>query len=115
MSVLERNNVTVRGTAGRAIIFAHGFGCDQNMWRHVTPALEQDYQVVLFDHVGCGASDLSAYDSAKYSSLSGYSEDVVQIVRDLGLEGCIFVGHSVSAMIGILAAIEAPDLLNELV
>jgi sigma-B regulation protein RsbQ len=115
MSVLARNNVTVRGNTERALLFAHGFGCDQNMWRHVAPAFEQNYKVVLFDHVGCGKSDLTAYNSARYSSLRGYAEDVVQVGLELGLSGSVFVGHSVSAMIGVLAAIEAPDLFSELV
>lgn len=115
MSVTSRNNVTVRGHGRRAMVFAHGFGCDQNMWRHVTPAFEQDYKVVLFDHVGCGKSDLSAYDHAKYSSLSGYAADVVEIGQALDITGGVFVGHSVSAMIGILASIEAPDLFTDLV
>jgi sigma-B regulation protein RsbQ len=115
MSVISRNNVTVHGEGARAMVFAHGFGCDQNMWRHVAPAFEQDYKIVLFDHVGCGGSDLSAYERAKYSDLRGYAEDVVQIGKELGVESGVFVGHSVSAMIGILASIEAPDLFSELV
>jgi sigma-B regulation protein RsbQ len=97
------------------MIFAHGFGCDQNMWRLVTPAFEPDFQVVLFDHVGCGKSDLDAYDPAKYSSLSGYAQDVVAICRELGVTGGVFVGHSVSAMIGALASIEAPELFDDLI
>ncbi len=97
------------------MVFAHGFGCDQNMWRLVTPAFEADYRVILFDHVGCGKSDLQAYDSAKYSNLSGYADDIVEICRELGVRGGVFVGHSVSAMIGILASIQAPELFNELV
>lgn len=115
MSVISRNNVTVHGNGSRAIVFAHGFGCDQNMWRHVAPAFEEDYKIVLFDHVGCGGSDLSAYDRAKYSDLRGYAEDVVRLGKELGVESGVFVGHSVSAMIGILASIDAPDLFSELV
>jgi sigma-B regulation protein RsbQ len=115
MSILQQNNVTVRGSGSKAMIFAHGFGCDQNMWRFVTPAFEQDYQIILFDHVGCGQSDLHAYDHTRYSSLSGYAEDVVAICRELQVKGAIFVGHSVSAMIGALASIAAPDVFEELV
>ena len=81
--VIERNNVHVRGAGDRAMVFAHGFGCDQNMWRFVAPAFEKDFRTVLFDHVGAGGSDLSAYDRTKYSSLSGYADDVVEIGREL--------------------------------
>jgi sigma-B regulation protein RsbQ len=97
------------------MLFAHGFGCDQNMWRFVAPAFEPDFKTILFDHVGAGNSDLSAYDPEKYSSLDGYAEDVVQIGRELDLKGGVFVGHSVSAMIGILASLKAPDLFESLV
>ncbi len=97
------------------MIFAHGFGCDQNMWRFVAPAFEDRFQTILFDHVGAGKSDLKAYDPAKYSTLSGYAEDVVELGLELGLRDAIFVGHSVSAMIGALASIEAPGMFESLV
>jgi sigma-B regulation protein RsbQ len=97
------------------MIFAHGFGCDQNMWRFVAPAFEPDFRTVLFDHVGAGRSDLSAYDPAKYVSLQGYADDVVEIGRTLDLKNAVFVGHSVSAMIGALASIKAPGLFDSLV
>jgi sigma-B regulation protein RsbQ len=97
------------------MIFAHGFGCDQNMWRFVAPAFEGDFKTVLFDHVGAGRSDLMAYDPEKYSSLSGYADDVIEICRELGLTQAVFVGHSVSAMIGIIASLKAPDLFESLV
>jgi sigma-B regulation protein RsbQ len=97
------------------MVFAHGFGCDQNMWRFVAPAFVDRYRIVLFDHVGAGGSDLSAYDPEKYASLAGYAEDVVEICRELGVQGGVFVGHSVSAMIGVLAAKKAPDLFDKLV
>lgn len=115
MSATRRNNVTVRGTGDRTIVFAHGFGCDQSMWRHVAPAFETDFRTVLFDTVGAGGSDLSAYDPVKYSRLEGYADDVVEIGEELGLSGAIFVGHSVSAMIGVLASIKAPALFSSLV
>jgi len=115
MSVLERNNVTVTGQGERAMVFAHGFGCDQNMWRLVAPAFQAGFRVVLFDHVGAGASDLSAYDPKKYAALDGYADDVVEIGRALDLEGAVFVGHSVSAMIGALASIKAPELFSDLI
>src|SRR5687768_3776358 len=97
------------------MMFAHGFGCDQNMWRFMAPTFEADYRTVLFDHVGAGQSDLGAYDPRKYSSLQGYADDVVQIGRELGFKEAIFVGHSVSAMIGALASIKAPDLFEALI
>jgi sigma-B regulation protein RsbQ len=97
------------------MVFAHGFGCDQNMWRYVAPAFEGDFRTVLFDHIGAGGSDLSAYDPARYASLDGYADDVVELCRALGVAGGVFVGHSVSAMIGILAAKRAPDLFEKLV
>ena len=113
--VIRRNNVRIRGTGATAMVFAHGFGCDQNMWRFVAPAFEQDFRTVLFDHVGAGGSELSAYDKDKYSALAGYAEDVVEIGRGLDLQDAVFVGHSVSAMIGVLAAEKAPDLFGKLV
>jgi sigma-B regulation protein RsbQ len=97
------------------MVFAHGFGCDQNMWRFVAPAFEDDYRVVLFDYLGHGRSDVSAYDAARYNTLDGYADDVVEICRTLGIEHGVFVGHSVSAMIGVLAAKAAPDLFDRLV
>jgi sigma-B regulation protein RsbQ len=114
--VLDRNNVRLSGQpGGQPIFFSHGFGCDQNMWRLVAPAFEDEYQVVLFDHVGSGRSDLSAYDRNKYNALHGYASDVLEICRELGLARVVFVGHSVSAMIGVLAAIQEPDRFDKLV
>jgi sigma-B regulation protein RsbQ len=115
MTIKARNNVQIKGEGGRVMVFAHGFGCDQNMWRLVTPAFEKDFKIVLFDQVGAGRSDLSAYDERKYASLEGYADDVIEIIRDLGLRDVIFVGHSVSAMIGVLASIKAPELFSRLV
>ena len=97
------------------MIFAHGFGCDQNMWRFVAPAFESDFRTVLFDHVGAGGSDLTAYEPAKYSTLSGYADDLVEIARELRLKDAVFIGHSVSAMIGVLASLKAPELFKSLV
>jgi sigma-B regulation protein RsbQ len=113
--VLDRHNVRVSGEGPRTIVFAHGFGCDQNMWRWVAPAFEQRFRVVLFDHIGAGGSDLSAFDPDRYGSLDGYADDVVAICRALDIRGGVFVGHSVSAMIGVLAARRAPELFAELV
>jgi sigma-B regulation protein RsbQ len=115
VNVLARNSVHVSGHGERAMVFAHGFGCDQNMWRFVAPAFEGDFKGVLFDHVGAGGSDLSAYDYRKYSTLSGYAEDVVEIGRELKLKDAVFVGHSVSAMIGVLASLKAPAIFSQLV
>ena len=112
MSVLKRNNVKVFGSGSTTIMFAHGFGCDQNMWRFVAPAFAKDYQIVLFDLVGAGGSDWSAFSFEKYASLDGYADDVVEIANELELKDAIFVGHSVSAMIGVLAANKAPVYLK---
>ncbi|RYE56539.1 MAG: alpha/beta hydrolase, partial [Hyphomicrobiales bacterium] len=97
------------------MVFAHGFGCDQNMWRYVAPAFEAAFRTVLFDYVGSGGSDVAAYDRDKYASLDGYAEDVVALGRALGVTDGVFVGHSVSAMIGVLTAKRAPELFSTLV
>jgi len=115
MSALARNNVKVSGLGHRPMIFAHGFGCDQNMWRYVTPAFEDEYKVIVFDHVGAGRSDLSSFERHKYQSLRGYASDILEICHELDLHDVTFVGHSVSAMIGVLAAIAEPDRFSNLV
>jgi sigma-B regulation protein RsbQ len=116
VSATARNNVKVMGRGtGPALVFAHGFGCDQNMWRFVTPRFVDQHRVVLFDHVGAGNSDLSAYHPARYSSLQGYADDVLEILRELDLRDVVFVGHSVSAMIGVLAAVAEPERFSRLV
>ena len=97
------------------MLFAHGFGCDQNMWRYITPAFENDYKIILFDYVGAGKSDKSAYNEERYASLEGYAQDILEICEELQLSDVVFVGHSVSAMIGALAAIEAPHYFSHLV
>jgi sigma-B regulation protein RsbQ len=114
-NVLRRNNVKVSGRGTQPIMFAHGFGCDQNMWRYVVPAFEDDYQVVLFDYVGSGKSDLSAYNAERYGNLQGYAEDVLDICRTLDLTNVIFVGHSVSSVVGILASIKEPGRFSRLI
>ncbi|WP_222195404.1 alpha/beta fold hydrolase [Modestobacter italicus] len=116
MSVRTRNDVRVSGRiGGRPMVFAHGYGCDQNMWRFVAPDFEADHQVVTFDHVGFGQSDLSAYDPVRYGSLRGYAADVVEVMRELELTDAVFVAHSVSAMIGVLAHAMAPELFGAMV
>jgi sigma-B regulation protein RsbQ len=116
METTQRNAVTVTGDPnGQPMMFSHGFGCDQNMWRFVWPAFADAYQIVLFDHVGSGTSDLSAYDDESYSTLDGYASDVLDIIHEYDLHDVIFVGHSVSAMIGVLAANREPERFDRLV
>lgn len=115
MSVLRRNNVTVVGNGDTPMLFAHGYGCDQHMWRLIAPAFTDTHRLILFDHVGAGQSDLSAYDRDKYRSLQGYAEDMLEICDELDVRHGVFVGHSVSAMIGVLAAIQEPDRFDHLV
>lgn len=115
MSVIKRNNIRVLGKGTQPMMFAHGYGCDQNMWRYVYPAFEENYKVILFDHVGAGNSDHSSYSIGKYNSLEGYSTDILEICRALDLEDVIFVGHSVSAMMGVLAANKEPSRFKHLI
>ena len=115
MNAIQQNNVTIKGKGTQVMLFAHGFGCDQNMWRFVAPAFEEDYQVILFDHVGAGNSDLSAYSSEKYSQLEGYAADIVNICEEMELKDVIFVGHSVSAMMGMIASLQSPNIFKSLI
>lgn len=115
MTVLERNNVTVSGEGTQAMVFVHGFGCDQNMWRLVAPAFEARYRVVLLDLVGAGHSNLSAYEPERYASLDAHAADVLAVLRELDLHDVVFVGHSVSAMIGVLTVIKEPARFAQLV
>jgi sigma-B regulation protein RsbQ len=114
-NVMRRNNVRVAGHGEPPMVFAHGFGCDQNMWRLVVPAFTNSHRVVLFDHVGAGQSDTKAYDRTKYGTLDGYATDVLDICRELQLADVVFVGHSVSAMVGVLAARREPARFKALV
>jgi sigma-B regulation protein RsbQ len=116
VSTAARHNVNVLGQPdGQPVVFAHGFGCDQNMWRRVWPAFAHDHRIVLFDHIGAGGSDVGAFDPQRYSTLDGYAADVLAICDELALRDVIFVGHSVSAMIGVLAAAARPELFARLV
>ena len=115
MDVLKRNHVNVFGNGSQPLLFAHGFGCDQLMWRFITPAFEEDYKIVLFDHIGFGQADNSAYSAAHYASLQAYADDMLEICAALSLRDIVFVGHSVSSMIGMLAAIKAPELFQRLI
>lgn len=114
-NVLHRNNVRTFGKGTQSMIFAHGFGCDQNMWRFITPAFSDNYKIILFDYVGAGKSDLSAYSSKRYSTLDGYAQDVIDVLHALGEKNVIFVGHSVSSMIGLLAGVKEPQLFSKMI
>ncbi len=115
MSIFERNNVTITGTGSKTMLLAHGYGCDQIMWRYLVPAFQDEYRVVLFDHVGAGKSDLSQYNREKYGTLDGYADDVLAIIDAVAGAPAVFVGHSVSAMIGVLAAIKRPGAFERLI
>jgi sigma-B regulation protein RsbQ len=116
IDVIRRNNVVVTGQPGAPVVMlANGFGCDQTMWRLVAPGLARDFRVVLFDHVGSGQSDAAAWEPGRYATLDGYTDDILQICRELELERVIFVGHSVSAMMGVLAAIADPGQFSKLI
>ena len=112
---LTRNSVSFSGTGSQPMVFGHGFGCDQSMWRFVAPAFQDRFQVVCFDYVGCGSSDFSQYDPVRYSRLEGYAQDIVEIARAADLRDIVFVGHSVSSIIGYIAAREAPELFSHLI
>ena len=114
-TIQQRNHVKVMGHGDKTIMLAHGFGCDQSMWQYIAPELAEHYQVVLFDYVGAGKSDVSAYQSEKYSTAHGYKQDVLDIIEELDLKNIYFVGHSVSSMIGMLAAIEHPEYFKKFV
>jgi sigma-B regulation protein RsbQ len=111
-AILKHHNVQVSGAGSQPVLFAHGLGCDQKVWRFITPAFEKDYKIIVFDFIGSGQSDLSVYNKEKYSSLQGYAADIRDICTALELTNVIFVGHSVSSMIGMLVAIAHPTLFK---
>jgi sigma-B regulation protein RsbQ len=114
--ILRRNNVKVAGVEGaRPIVFAHGFGCDQAMWRFVEPSFRDRYRTVLFDYVGAGNSDATSYDAQRYSTLEGYARDLVEVAEALDLRDAVVVGHSVSSMTGAIASLRAPERIGALV
>jgi sigma-B regulation protein RsbQ len=113
--IIARNNIKIYGTSRKSMFLVHGYGCDQNMWRFITPHFKDDYKIILIDLVGSGKSDENSYDYEKYNSLEGYADDVIEICDALKLEDVFFVGHSVSAMIGLLAAIKRPGLFKKLI
>lgn len=112
---LVRNNVRILGRGRQPMLFAHGFGCDQTMWRFVVPAFQERFNVVLFDYVGSGRSDTAAYQALRYNTLDGYASDVLEIVEAADLHDIVFVGHSVSSMVGVLAATRAPERFSHLI
>ena len=113
--ILVRNNVKLFGKGKQTLMFAHGFGCDQNMWRFITPAFEEDYRIVLFDYVGSGKSDLKAYRAERYENLDGYVQDVLDVCKAFELTDVVFVGHSVSSVVGMLASIREPNRFKQLI
>jgi sigma-B regulation protein RsbQ len=114
-NILERNNVTIIGEGKETLMFAHGFGCDQSAWKYIISAFSPDYKLILFDYVGSGNADHSAYDSLRYNSLNGYAEDIIEICKELKIENAVFIGHSVSCMIGVLVAIKNPTAFKKMV
>lgn len=114
-SIIKRNNIKVLGKGSKPMLFAHGYGCDQNMWRYVYPAFEEDYKIILFDHTGAGNSDESQYSFEKYATLEAYADDILEICTELDLQEVILVGHSVSSMIAVLAANKEPERFSRLI
>lgn len=114
-NILQQNNVIITGKGDGVMLFAHGFGCDQNAWRKITNAFAADYKLILFDFVGAGKSDITAYDKIKYNTLDGYVEDILKICNKLNVKDAVFVGHSVSCMIGALASIKQPSVFKKLI
>lgn len=114
-NILHRNNVTIKGKGEKVMLFAHGFGCSQEVWKRITHAFEDDYKLILFDYVGAGKSDISTYDKTKYSTLDGYAQDILEISHELNIKDAIFVGHSVSSIIGALASIKDPAIFKKLI
>ncbi len=113
--IIKRNNVKILGRGEQPIVFAHGFGCDQNVWKNVYPAFERDYKVVLFDYVGSGESDSRAFNQTKYQSLEGYADDMLEVIYELDLHSVIMAGHSISSMIGLIAAIRQPETFEQMI
>ena len=114
-NILQKNNVTVTGKGDQVMLFAHGFGCSQDAWRRITSAFANDYKLILFDYIGAGKSDNTAYDKTRYSTLDGYADDILKICQELNIKNAIFIGHSVSCMIGALAAIKEPTVFKKLI
>lgn len=113
--IIHRNNVRTFGEGSTPMLFVHGFGCDQNMWRFITPAFEKDYRLVLFDYVGSGRSDVKMYNPERYANLYGYAQDILDVCAALDLREVMLVGHSVSGVTGVLAALKRPDIFRSLI
>jgi len=115
-AVLRRNNVRVLGnSSGRPVLFLHGFGCSQEMWRKVTPRFADEHQVIVLDQVGAGDSDLTAWQPGRYESLHGYADDLLEVIESLDLHDLVIVGHSVGSMIAVLAATRDSARLGALI
>lgn len=114
MTILSRNNVAVTGHTGPVLLFSHGFGCDQGMWRSVADRFDGVARIVLFDHVGAGASDSACFDPERHADLGGYADDLIEVIEAVGLGPVVFIGHSVGASIGVIAAVRRPDLFQSL-
>lgn len=114
-TLIHRHNITISGDGKETLVFGHGFGCDQDIWQHVAPAFLANYRIVLFDYLGCGKSDLRAYDAERYSNLQAYADDLVELCEALNLENVYFVGHSVSGAIAMLASIQKPELFQKII
>ena len=114
-NVIERNNVNVIGDGNEVLLFAHGYGCDQHVWSEIVSSFADRYKIILFDYVGAGCSDLNAYDQERYSSLSGYAEDIIEICDTLNVRNAVLIAHSVSGMIGVLASNQRPELFKKMV
>jgi sigma-B regulation protein RsbQ len=115
MNIYKRHNINTSGNGEQTLIFSAGFGCEQSVWRFVAPAFSSFYRLLMFDHAGAGQSDLAAYDSKRHSTLLAYAQDLLELLRELQLTNVVFVGHSVSAMIGLLAANQEPERFAKLV
>lgn len=115
MSSTKHHAVETIGSGDEVLVMAHGYGCDKNMWRSLTPMLENNYRIVLYDLMGCGGSAIARYDRAKYATLDGHAEDLIAILDELGITGATLIGHSVSAMTVALVANKRPDLAKRVI
>ena len=113
--VEEAHNVKVLGSGDQTIVLAHGFGTDQSVWKHLVPHLVDNHRVVLFDNMGAGTTNPDYFDFDRYATLEGYAYDILAILQELGVDSCIFVGHSVSAIIGAMASVTRPDLFSKII
>lgn len=115
MSVLDAHNVTIEGSGREIVVLGHGLGTDQSVWQHIVPHLVDDYKVVLYDNIGAGSTNPDYFSFSRYSSLQAYAEDLLNLIDELGIQSCIYVGHSVSGMIGCLASVARPKLFKKII